>query len=88
MNIPERIILDEEVDLIEMRKQLKSAKNTICLECGCADPVNSYGVCFLCGKIPHIKTFKGLKRVIKGFFFWHFRRLSSLDKLTDNKKDI
>jgi hypothetical protein len=77
MKIPERIILDENIDLIEMRKQLKTAKNTICLECGCADPINSYGVCFICGKVPSIKTFLGLKKVIKGWFYWN---LSNINK--------
>jgi len=73
MKIDEAIILDECVDLIELRKQLKSAKDSFCLNCGCADPLNMWEVCFICGKVPYIKSLKGLKKVIKGWLKWSFK---------------
>ena len=73
MNGIEKLLNEDDV-------YLKKSKDTYCYQCGACDPLNSYGVCFLCGEIPHIKTFQGLKKVIKGFFYWHFKRTKKLIK--------
>jgi hypothetical protein len=59
------------------QEYLQKSRDSYCFNCGACDPINSYGVCFLCGKVPHLKTFNGFKKVIKGWFYWNLRHFRS-----------